>query len=110
MPADHIDPLAALVVANVLAVRKRRGWTVNRLVAELPASLGWTRNQLANLEAGRREHVSVDELAALAGALGVSDPWALTLPIVPPCERCGGAPPAGFRCLDCGAPDAEVPP
>jgi transcriptional regulator with XRE-family HTH domain len=96
--------LSMMVVDNVRAIRKRLGWSAARLAEALPAELGLSRAVIANLEGGRRDAVTLDELAALAEALKISDPWALTRPEVPPCETCGGNPPPGFRCMVCDAP------
>lgn len=96
-------PLAAVVVGNVRAIRKRLRWSAAELAERLPPGSGLTRSAIANAESGRRDHVTVDELAALAEALGVTDPWALTRPEVPPCETCGDNPPPGFRCMVCGS-------
>jgi transcriptional regulator with XRE-family HTH domain len=57
------------------------------------------RSTLANLEAGRREDLSVGELLAFAKALKTTP---VSLLAAPPCGNCGDAPPRGFRCLQCG--------
>jgi transcriptional regulator with XRE-family HTH domain len=99
------SPIAGLVVANVRALRAQRRWSTADLAKRLPDAVGLSRSTLANLETDRRDDVSVDELAGLAEAFGYPDPWALTLPIVPPCPRCAGDPPHGFSCQLCGAPE-----
>lgn len=107
---DHPPlPLAAVVATNMRAIRKRMRLSANALADRLPADGGLTRSAIANLENDRREQVSVDELAALAEALGIADPWSLTWPEVPPCETCHGTPPTGFQCLTCfaGVPDGR---
>jgi transcriptional regulator with XRE-family HTH domain len=94
-------PVAAVVVANVRALRRARGWSVEQVAVRLQElGLDWRRNILANLESGRRADVTVDELDALGRLFGVQ-PWSLAG--TPVCTCCGGAPPAGFRCLQCGA-------
>lgn len=103
MADEQAMTLAAIVVGNVRAIRKRLRWSAAELADRLPVDLGLSRASIANAESGRRDHITVDELAALAEALGVSDPWSLTRPEVPPCETCGGNPPPGFRCIVCEA-------
>ncbi|MDD4866184.1 MAG: helix-turn-helix transcriptional regulator [Mycobacterium sp.] len=94
--------LAARVAAQVRALRNARGWTGQRLAQEM-ARLGiaWDRYTVTNLERGRRQDVTVDELQALADVFDIKYPWLLTA-ARPACPQCNGAPPAGFRCLGCG--------
>jgi transcriptional regulator with XRE-family HTH domain len=99
--------LTSIVFDNVRAIRKRRGWSAAQLVERIPSEVGLTRNAIANAEIGRRDAVSVDELAALAEALGIANPWLLTRPEVPPCGTCNDVPPQGFRCLTCGTTGAS---
>jgi transcriptional regulator with XRE-family HTH domain len=100
-------PIAAVVASNVRAIRTRMRLSAKTLADRVPWHLGFTRDAIANLETGRRRDLSVDELAGLAEALGLADPWSLTAPEVPPCEICHGTPPTGFQCLVCFA---ESPP
>lgn len=97
--------LNAIVRENVRALRKARGWSAQRL-AEALAVYGdrcglSSRAVLANWEVGRREGVTVDDLACLAIVLDVDPPWSLTE--VPRCATCRGVPPPGYACLSCGA-------
>lgn len=72
-------PAARRVVENVVGLRKARGYTRERLSERLAAVGRPIRTTgLARLEAGRRR-VDVDDLVALALALGVS-PLRLLLP------------------------------
>jgi transcriptional regulator with XRE-family HTH domain len=103
-----VMPLAAVVIGNVRAIRKRLRWSAAELAERLSPEVGLSRSAIANAESGRRDHVTVDELAALAEALGVTDPWALTQPEIPPCETCHDAPPAGFRCLVCDLANSPI--
>jgi transcriptional regulator with XRE-family HTH domain len=68
--AQH--PVTAKVAASVRHLRMEQGISAQKL-ADRTAELGMPvpRNTIANLENGRRDHVAVDELVALADALGV---------------------------------------
>jgi hypothetical protein len=59
------------------------------------------RAVLANLEAGRRADVTVDELYAFAAVLETSADY-LATSVGPSCNRCQDTPPAGFSCMACG--------
>lgn len=91
------------VSANARVLRRRRGWSAQRLAEEMSAFSPTTRAVIANRESGRLSHVSVDDLVAYARALGVL-PQEL-LEDVPPvaCDRCLDAPPKGYTCNQCGA-------
>lgn len=73
----------------VRAIRKERGLSA-RAVAELVTARGFRleRNTIANLETGRRESISVDELVALHEVLNLPLAALLGVPIVPECSRC----------------------
>ncbi len=61
-----------LVAQQVRRARKRRGWSAQRLAEELQGvGLPWDRTIIANLENGRRNAVSVEELLALSYVLAV---------------------------------------
>lgn len=106
-PSYSRDPI---IRENVIALRKARGWSAQRLAEELAAHPGTTltsRAIIANWENGRKETgVTVDDLAALAAVLEVSPPWSLTE--IPICAVCRNVPPAGFSCRSCGRPDRPV--
>lgn len=68
-----------------------------RILGTVPESR-LTRSQIANLEAGHRQSVTLEELAAFAATLGV-DPWSLTS--TPVCLSCHNRPPVGFVCSAC---------
>jgi transcriptional regulator with XRE-family HTH domain len=93
--------LNTIVIGNVRRLRKARKWSAQRLVEALaPHGVPLaSRSVLANWETGRREGISVDDLAAL-GAVFEVDPWSLT--DTPHCLTCQGEPPAGYACLACG--------
>jgi transcriptional regulator with XRE-family HTH domain len=95
------DPITKIVAANVVRLRKARGWSQDRLCTEMQ-SVGceWQRDVVAKVENGRRKAITVDELAALAGVFNLVNPWELT--ILPSCDTCGGAPPRDFICAICG--------
>jgi transcriptional regulator with XRE-family HTH domain len=96
------NPLAAKVAANVRALREARKLSAERLSQLVPAGPGhMSRSMISNLELGYRQDVTVDQLAALAAALGIADPWDLVRAAV--CNTCAGSPPPGFACIDCDA-------
>lgn len=70
---DGAEPLTAVVAARVKEVRRKRGWSAERLAAEM-AKVGvpWTRMVVTKLETGRRPSVSLTEVLALAYVLGVA--------------------------------------
>lgn len=102
--------LSDIAASAVVRRRQSCGLTRAQLAARC-ADLGHhtlTEPALANIETGRRgatgkrrREVTVDELATLAAALDVDDPWSLTR--APTCARCHGTPPSGFTCNTCGA-------
>lgn len=62
-----------LIAERVKALRGRLGWTGQRLAEEMTnVGVGWDRSVVANLEAGRRRFVTIDELFALALVLQVA--------------------------------------
>lgn len=70
-----------VVASRVREVRKKRGWSAQRLAEELGrAGLKWDRSIVANLESGRRANVSVEELLTLAYVLDVA-PVHLLVPL-----------------------------
>ncbi len=96
-------PITMVVAANIREMRSRFRWSARELADRLPPELGLSRPTLANLDTGRRNSISVDELAALAEVFGFEYPWDLTQPLPPACTTCSDVPPPGFRCLVCGA-------
>jgi transcriptional regulator with XRE-family HTH domain len=96
------------VALRVVAARNRLGWTQHRLAFALTATnVPLTRGAIASLEAGANPNgparaVTVDELCALAAALGTT-PNALLHGAE--CGVCHDAPPKGFLCKACGADD-----
>src|SRR5688500_13983041 len=97
-----VHSLVPQLVERVKELRAARKWSCNRLAQELNRHGfdTWTRNALANLESGRRDSVTVDELVGLGVVFGV-EPWSLTQPDGR-CPRCWDSPPAGFTCTTCG--------
>ena len=79
-------------------IRARRavlGWSA----AALSEKSGVPRNIIANFE-NQRTSMSVETYFALIGHLGV-EPDLFMREVV--CARCGGLPPQGFTCAECGA-------
>lgn len=98
--------LSIRILTLMRQLRKRRGWTMEHLAKEVRAN-GYeiTGVNLNNYEsrAGRRPgSLSVDLLVALARAFGMSA-GELIDAASGDCGRCGGDPPAGFICANCGA-------
>ena len=89
---------AAIVGANIRALRQRKGWPQNH-VGEL---IGWVSNSTVCAAEGRRNgrqrSFTAYEVERLAGIFGVKT-WQLTTR----CTTCAGCPPTGFACLTCGA-------
>ena len=91
---------------NVRRLREVHGWTLETLAQKLSATeRPISSSTLRVVErgthpAGSRRSVSVDELVALASALGVEPSRLLEQPN---CETCLGAAPSGFTCNTCGA-------
>jgi transcriptional regulator with XRE-family HTH domain len=91
------------VISRMRALRAANGMSQQTLADQLTdAGCPTSRGIIAALELGDRLHVTVDELYALATVFGV--PIDRLTDTVVTCRRCGGHPPAGYRCLDCGAP------
>jgi transcriptional regulator with XRE-family HTH domain len=90
-----------VAIGRMRRFRQARGLSAQKL-ADLIAAQGLpiTRSIIANMEGGTRAVMSVDELFAVADALG-STPEGI-LGRAPLCATCGDEPPAGFRCLNCG--------
>lgn len=97
------QPVSARVAANVRTLRRRHRLSA-KTVADRTAELGFAvpRSVIANLETGRRDHVSVDELVVLAEVFDV-EPAVLLTDLPPACDGCGDKPPCGFTCNACGA-------
>jgi transcriptional regulator with XRE-family HTH domain len=68
-----MDRASTVVAKQVVAIRKRREWTQADLADRL-AEIGYTmtRSVLAKVEAGHRQGVGINDVLALAAALGVS--------------------------------------
>jgi hypothetical protein len=84
---------------NIRRLREQRLWSY-RDVEERLAQVGRAIPVLAlsAIDAGER-HVGVDDLVALAAVFGLGVEELLLPPA--DCETCHGAPPAGFRCMEC---------
>jgi transcriptional regulator with XRE-family HTH domain len=95
------DRTATQQVINAMRIiRKRQGITCERL-SELLNARGQmlSRGSLSNQELGYANHITIDQVVALADVFGV--PLERLLETV--CDTCQGFPPAGFTCNDCGA-------
>jgi transcriptional regulator with XRE-family HTH domain len=89
---------AAIVGANIRALRIGNGWTQ----AQVGGLMGWISNSTVCAAEGRRggkqRSFTTDEVERLADFFGIKA-WQLTTR----CVNCGGHPPTGFACLTCGA-------
>lgn len=95
-------PYSATVARRVAELRRQRGWSAQRLADEMTeAGQHVSRSTLANLENGRRDRITVDELYAFATVLGV--PADRLAHDRPSCPTCSDQPPTGFTCRSCGA-------
>lgn len=101
MTGTRATAMTTRVMSNVVGLRRARGWAAKDLAAHATAvypDSSLTRDVLANMEAGYRSFVVLEELAALAAALGM-DPWSLTSE--PVCLTCRNTIPPGLVCSNC---------
>lgn len=106
-PARRPTELAVTraVALRVVAARTRLGWTQHKLAFALAqTNVPMARGTVAALEAGANPDaparcVTVDELCALAAALGTTSAALLH---GAGCPECQDAPPEGFTCIACG--------
>ncbi len=90
----------ALIMAAVKRLRTSRGWSAQRLAAEMAlAGVPWNADIIVNLEHGRRRSLRVHEFLALAFVLAAEQPLALLVPGDVPFPVVPGltAPPADVR-------------
>lgn len=89
-----------VVAQRVQELRRRHGWSAQRLADECAAAgvPELNRSVIANLESGRRESVTLDEVFALAYVLDVA-PTHLVVPVADEVEhhRHGRVTVAGYR-------------
>jgi hypothetical protein len=89
---------AAIIGANIRALRRARGWTQ----AQLGALMEWPTSSTVCAAEGRRDGrqrgFTTDEVQQLADIFGVK-----TSQLTTRCAQCCGYPPPGFACLTCGA-------
>lgn len=76
--SEHLRP-AQVVARRVVEARESRGWTQAKLARRL-SDVGYnkSRSTLTKLEGGQYRNVSVDDVFALAAALGVPPVYLLT--------------------------------
>lgn len=96
------EPIAARVIAELVAVRRAKKVSAQKLADEMTAA-GYPINRgvIANLESGRRAELSVGHLVIAAQVLGIDA--ASVIRRCAPCPQCKNAPPDGFACKTCGA-------
>ncbi|NUR04226.1 MAG: helix-turn-helix transcriptional regulator [Streptomyces sp.] len=97
----RVGPVGDIVRHNARRLRGTRGHSLRTLSLELK-TIGrpLSADAILKVEQGLRR-VDVDDLSALAVALGVT----VTQLLEPPtdCDACHGTPPPGFACRTCGA-------
>ena len=95
-----LDPVTRHVVTRVKELRRAAGMTQQDLAdAMWTEGVQWRRGTVVHAETGKREAVSVQELACLAGVFKAS-----LFALLPPslCPHCMGKPPLGYTCNRCG--------
>jgi len=103
--SNPIGPAGSAVAAKIRLLRRKRGITTTALSELLlAASRPIHASAITKIEKGNR-HIGVDDLFALAAALGVTPAQLLEPPEA--CSTCNGQPPAGFACLACGSEAKE---
>lgn len=101
MTVPHcVGPAGDIVRRNVRRLRTERRLTTERLAELLSEQRGRSipASGISRLELGQRR-VDVDDLSALAAALGVTPVQLLEPPTE--CAVCHGTPPPGFTCRAC---------
>lgn len=98
--AGAIGSNGTAVLAKVRMLRSKRGLSLRALAAEI-AKTGriLSADAINKIELGVRR-IDIDDLFALAEALGVTPAQLLEPP--EECSACHGRPPVGFACLACG--------
>lgn len=97
----RVGPVGDIVRRNARRLREARGHSLRTLSLELK-SIGrpLSADAILKAEQGLRR-IDVDDLSALAAALGVTVAQLLEPPTN--CDTCHGTPPPGFNCRACGA-------
>jgi transcriptional regulator with XRE-family HTH domain len=89
------------VAKKIGLLRRSRGLSLRALAAEMAkTSRPFRADTLNKIELGVRR-IDIDDVFALAEALGTTPARLLEPP--EECSACHGQPPAGFACLACGA-------
>lgn len=69
------------IMDAVTGRRTELGWSAERLAEKMTAvGVPWTRDAVSNLETGRRKHLAVHEVIALAWVLDIPNPVDLLVP------------------------------
>lgn len=94
-----VGPVGRIVAANITRHRHARGLSQSALVTAMAtAGRPMPRSALSDLELGVRR-VDVDDLHAIAAALGAPVEQLLTAPA---CDKCQDSPKPWTKCLACG--------
>lgn len=94
---------------QIAAVNMRRYRTQAGLTQEeLGERIGWSKASVSaaerTVDAPRKRAFALRDVDLVADALGVTPVQMITAPA--PCATCGGTPPAGMTCQECGTPGA----
>jgi transcriptional regulator with XRE-family HTH domain len=95
-----LDPVTRHVVTRAKELRRAANMTQQDLAdAMWNEGVRWRRGTVVHTETGKREAVSVQELACLARVFKAS-----LFALLPPnlCPHCKGEAPAGYTCNRCG--------
>lgn len=101
-----LGPVGQRVMLNLLEVRREARLTLRELEAKLAAGDNpISTDGLSKIEIGKRR-VDVDDLVALAAALGIPESRLLQ---GPSCITCRDSIPVGFTCNTCGRAGEPAP-
>jgi transcriptional regulator with XRE-family HTH domain len=97
----HPSHRTLLIATNVKQLRKARRMTLEEAAqAVKQTGVPMSRSMLVNIEVGRRDNVTVDELFALAEVLGSTIEY-IAGGVGVACTHCQDDPPNGFTCNHC---------
>lgn len=106
-PAAQYGPTGKTVAENVKRIREQRRMSIYALSDALGrVGRAILPSAIAKVEKQQRQ-VTVDDLVALAAALGITAAQLLNPPTG--CSTCQGTPPPGFACTECGTTTKETP-
>lgn len=94
---------------QIAAINMRRYRTQAGLTQEeLGERIGWSKASVSaaerTVDATRKRAFALRDVDLVATALGITPVQLITPP--EPCAACGGSPPVGMTCQECGTPGA----